>query len=136
MKKPLLIAAVCAGLPGYAAQDAAANAGPGTAPAATRCNVHDNVHDKVHDNSPPASSALPARASTRPEPHLGTVAPNTRLPSHVVTPSMRAMERATAAQAADNAGSDKKVAGSEKNMSAACQPAPGHPAPKGSGGHD
>ena len=132
MKKPLLIAAVCAGLPGFAAQDAAANAGPGSAPVATRCEVHDNVHD----NSPPASSALPARASTRPEPQLGTVAPNTRLPSHVVTPSMRAMERATAAQAAENAGSERKVAASEKNSSAACQPVPGQHAPKESAGQD
>ena len=126
MKKPLLIAAVCAGLPVCAAQDAVPQPAPGAGPLAARCDVH--------DNSPRASSALPARASTRPEPQLGTVAPSTRVPSHVVTPSMRAMEAATAAQAAQVAGSEKKPQGSEKNVSVTCQPAVQHPAPKGSTG--
>ena len=90
MKKPLLIAALCAGLPACAAQDAA----PVSTPAA-RC--------PMPDDPPPASSALPARASDRPAPHLGSVAPNTRLPSQVATPSMRAMAAARAAQDAQAA---------------------------------
>lgn len=85
MKKPLLIAALCAGLPACAAQDAA----PVSTPAA-RC--------PMPDDPPPASSALPARAGDRPAPHLGSVAPNSRVPSQVVTPSMRAMAAAGAAQ--------------------------------------
>ena len=92
MKAPLLIAAVCAGLPGCAMQDPAAPVAPGTELFAPAC--------AMHDGAARASSALPARASTGPAPQLGSVAPNTRVPSHACTPSMRAMERAMAAQAA------------------------------------
>ena len=109
MNTPLLVAAVCAGLPGCTVQDPGAPTSPDTA-AFAACRVQDNAQD----NSQRASSALPARASTRPEPQLGTVAPNTRVPSHVVTPSMRAMERATAAREAQEAGTVKK-------MSPSCQ---------------
>lgn len=89
MNKPLLIAAVCAGLPAYA-QDAVPAAAPVSAPVSAHCNMP--------DDPPPASGALPARAGTRPEPHRGSVAPNSRVPSQVVTPSMRAMAAAGAAQ--------------------------------------
>lgn len=43
-----------------------------------------------------ADSALPARAAAAPAPQLGTVAPNTRVPSWTDTPSRRAMAAATA----------------------------------------
>ena len=50
----------------------------------------------VRAEAPRADSALPARASTKPEPQLGTVAPATRVPSHTDTPSSRAMAAARA----------------------------------------
>ena len=112
MKTPLLVAAACAALPGCALQDPAAPAVPGTEVFAAGC--------PMHDNAPRAASALPARASTKPEPQLGSVAPNTRVPSNAMTPSMRGMERATAAQAA----------GSEKNATPSCHPASAKPASK------
>jgi hypothetical protein len=62
--------------------------------------------------APRADSALPARASTKPEPQLGTVAPGTRVPSHTSTPSSRAM----AAAAARAEKTDEK----EKNATDAC----------------
>jgi len=43
-----------------------------------------------------ADSALPARAAVAPAPQLGTVAPNTRVPSWTDTPSRRAMAAVTA----------------------------------------
>jgi hypothetical protein len=71
--------------------------------------VEDNTQDKLQDNTLRASSALPARASTGPAPQLGTIAPATRVPSQVVTPSVRAMARATAAQAGQTAHVDKNA---------------------------
>ena len=115
MNTPLLVAAVCAGRPGCTVQDPGSPTSPDTAVFATACRVEDNAHD----NSQRASSALPARASTRPEPQLGTVAPSTRVPSHVVTPSMRAMERASAAQAGNMTDVDKKA---QKNCADAGAP--------------
>ena len=112
MKTPLLVAAACAALPGCALQDPAAPAVPGTEAFAAGC--------PMHDTAPRAASALPARASTRPEPQLGSVAPDTRVPSQAVTPSTRAMERALAAQAG----------GSEKNTTRSCHSASAKPAPK------
>ena len=101
MNKPLLIAAVCAGLPACAALATP----PGTEAWAARCEVQDNLQN----HPPPASGALPARASTRAEPERGTIAPSTRVASHVRTPSMRAMERASAAQAGESTDVDKKA---------------------------
>ena len=98
MNKPLLIAAVCAGLPACAAMATP----PGTASLA--CATQDNPRD----HPPPATGALPARAATGPAPERGSVAPSTRVPSHVMTPSMRAMERVRAAQAATS-DVDKKA---------------------------
>jgi len=96
MHTPLLLAAMVAALPLAAtAQD-----DPATAPAqpAPRSGC------AGFEEAPRASSALPARAGTRPAPELGTVAPNTRVPSHTVTPSMRAMRAARAKDAARAAG--------------------------------
>lgn len=104
MKTPLLVVAVCSGLPGCAMQDPVTPASPDTAVFAAACTAEDDSQDHLKR----ASSALPARASTRPEPQLGTVAPNTRVPSHVVTPSMRAMERATAARESQESGIEKR----------------------------
>jgi hypothetical protein len=88
MNKPVLLAALAAALPVCAlAQEAA----PGGAPPRRDCAVGAEV--------PPASGALPARARTRPEPQLGTVAPNTRVASHIDTPSLRAMRAAHAREA-------------------------------------
>lgn len=107
MNKPLLIAAVCAALPACAAQD------PARPPAmAAQCAMPDRA---------PASGALPARASTRPEPQMGTVAPNARVPSHVMTPSMRAMEQAMAEQGG-------QVARVDENARMDCGTLPGRPA--------
>jgi len=85
MNKPVLLAAMVAALPlGAGAQQ--------------------ERPDAARAEAPRASSALPARASTRPEPQLGTVAPNTRVPSHTLTPSLRAMRAATAKEEARTAG--------------------------------
>jgi hypothetical protein len=83
MKKPVLWAAVLAALPpGALAQEGK----PASA-----------AHQPDCLDAPRAASALPARASTRPEPQRGSVAPNTRWPpSHTVTPSSRAMAAASA----------------------------------------
>lgn len=103
MKTPLLVAAVCAGLPGCVVQDPDAPTSPDTAVFTAACagNSQDNLQR--------ASSALPARASTGPAPQLGTVAPSTRVPSYVVTPSMRAMQRATAAREAQETDTAEKI---------------------------
>ena len=92
MHKPVLFAAVVAALP----LGAAAQTNPDTAPGkpAPQSGCPDV------EEAPRASSALPARASTRPAPELGTVAPNTRVPSHAVTPSLRAMRAARAKEGA------------------------------------
>lgn len=96
MNKPFLIAAVCAALPACAAPDPAGP--PAKAAMAAHCAMPE---------PPPASGALPARAATRPAPQMGSVAPNTRVPSHVMTPSMRAMEQAMAEQGGQMAQMDK-----------------------------
>ena len=106
MKKPVLLAAVAAAaaaaaLPaGVLAQEGA----PEPAPSQPGC--------ATSADAPRADSALPARASTRPEPQLGTVAPATRVPSHTATPSSRAMA------AAARAG---KTNEKEKNATDACR---------------
>ena len=83
MHKPVLLAAMVAALPTCAvAQDAA----PAKSPA--ECTRVEEM--------PRAASALPARASTRAQPQLGSVAPNARVPSHAETPSLRAMRAASA----------------------------------------
>lgn len=111
MKKTVLLAAVLAAVPG------AAPAQEDKAPAPKRgCQ-----------DAPRADSALPARASTRPAPQLGTVAPNTRVPSHTTTPSRRAMAAASARdekttnaekdghdRCADDAGPDASESGRAK----------------------
>jgi hypothetical protein len=88
MNKPVLLAAmatVTAGLPlGAFAQEG----GPGTTPPQPGC--------AARAEAPRADSSLPARASDKPEPQLGTVAPTTRVPSHTDTPSSRAMAAASA----------------------------------------
>ena len=112
MNKPVLLAAVAAAaaaLPvGALSQEgAAAPSRPGCTPRA---------------EAPRADSALPARASTKPEPQLGTVAPSTRVPSHTVTPSSQAMAAATART--------KKTDGKEKHATDACPGDPGSPSEK------
>lgn len=98
MNQPLLIAALCAALPACAAQDPA---GPGRgAGMAAHCAMRD---------APPATAALPARAATGPQPQMGTVAPNARLPSQVMTPSMEAMHKAMAEQGGQMAHVDKNA---------------------------
>ena len=91
MHKPVLFAAMVAALPlGAQAQDK-----PDTTPGKTAPQS-----DCADREEPRAASALPARASTKPAPELGTVAPNTRVPSHTLTPSLRAMRAAQAKEAA------------------------------------
>lgn len=85
MNMPVLLAAIVAGLPAGALPQ---EGKPGSAPPQADC--------AARAERPRAQSALPARASTKPEPQLGTVAPNTRLPSHTDTPSSRAMAAASA----------------------------------------
>jgi hypothetical protein len=114
MNKPLLFAAMVAALPlGAAAQQGDADAMQGKAPPQPGC--------AGAEEAPRASSALPARASTRPVPQLGTVAPNTRVPSHTVTPSMRAMRAARAKEATH---ADRDALASD----AQCAPAVSQPA--------
>ena len=101
MHKPVLFAAMVAALPLGSAAQANPDTLPGKpAPQPGCAGV---------EEAPRASSALPARAGTKPAPELGTVAPNTRVPSHTVTPSVRAMRAATAKEAA-RAGGDPKAA--------------------------
>ncbi|MGJ9420487.1 hypothetical protein ACHAC9_22425 [Massilia sp. CMS3.1] len=93
MNSPILFAALVAAMPVCAA---ALEAGPGNAPGKTP--AQSGCTDP--EEKPRASSALPARASTKPEPQLGSVASNARVPSHADTPSMRAMRAASAKEAA------------------------------------
>jgi hypothetical protein len=83
MSTPLLFAVVCAALPAGAAQDGAD----------TRLL--------------PANGALPARAATVPTPERSTLAPAKPVASHVMTPSLRAMEQARAKAATAPANVDK-----------------------------
>jgi hypothetical protein len=102
MNKPVLLAAVAsltAVLPtGALAQEGA----PRNTPQQSAC--------ASHLDAPRADSSLPARASTKPEPQLGSVAPSTRLPSHTVTPSSRAMAAARAsAEKTDKEDKDARL---------------------------
>jgi len=87
MNMPLLIVAACAGLPGCATGQAVPEPRSTAAPPAPCAAPADSMR---------ASSALPARAGTHPEPQLGSVAAAGRVPSHALTPSARAMAAATA----------------------------------------
>ena len=99
MNKPLLLTAMLAALPlGAGAQQRDSGAAPDKTPPRPDC--------AAAEDAPRASTALPARASTKPEPQLGTVAPNTRVPSHTMTPSMRAMQAARAKEAARTEASE------------------------------
>ena len=89
MKTLLSIAALSCALPLHAvAQDAA--------PAEPPCRADDQAAER-------ASAALPARAGTRPMPERGTVAPASRVPSHVESASSRAMAASTARREAEEA---------------------------------
>jgi len=92
MHKPVLFAAMVAALPLGPAAQANPDTAPGKPAPQPGC--------AGYEEAPRASSALPARAGTKPAPELGTVAPNTRVPSHTVTPSLRAMRAANAKEAA------------------------------------
>ena len=92
MNTPVLVAAMMAALPICAA---AQEAGPGSEPARTPASSSCTGLDET----PRAASTLPARASAKPEPQLGSVASNARVPSHAETPSMRAMRAARAKEA-------------------------------------
>ena len=93
MNKPLLFAAMCAALPACAtAQDAAPATEPGKGTAQPDCGAPETTR---------AASAMPARASTKPEPQLGTIARNGWVPSHAETPSLRAMRAARAKETHD-----------------------------------
>jgi hypothetical protein len=100
MKKAVLLTAVCAALPLHAvAQNDAPK--PPCVPSAS-----------------PARAALPARASTVPQPQQGSVAPSNKVPSEVETPSTRAMRAARARQ------EEQASAGSTAGTVAPdCQPA-------------
>ena len=98
MKKTILLAAMAAALPG---------AVPAREYKATRPAPQGSCQESLR-----ADSALPARASTRPAPQLGTVAPNTRVPSHTATPSRRAMAVATER--------DEKTTDVKKNFEKPC----------------
>jgi hypothetical protein len=113
MNKPVLLAALAAALPVHVL---AQEAGPGAAAPQRDCAAGAEL--------PPASGALPARASTKPEPQLGTVAPNTRVPSQADTPSMRAMRTAGAREAG-------RVADTAAGVCAECAPATDHRARQG-----
>lgn len=112
MNKPVLlaaVAAVAAALPiGALAQQGA--------PEPTR-------PQPACAEAPRADSALPARASNKPEPQLGTVASDTRVPSHTDTPSLRAMQSARNRQA----GRGPQAA---PGAGAGCAPQAGEPAPR------
>ncbi|QNB01178.1 hypothetical protein [Massilia sp. Se16.2.3] len=95
MNHSLLLAAMWAALPVFASAQEGASAGaPGpaanSAPSGSPCGA---------DAPDQALGALPARASTRPQPQLGTVAPATWLPRETHSASSRAMAVATARQA-------------------------------------
>ncbi len=95
MQTPVLFAAMVAALPLGAAAQPAPEPAPTPITPPTGCTPF--------EEAPRAASALPARASTRPAPELGAMAPNTRVPSHTVTPSMRAMRAARAKEANNSA---------------------------------
>lgn len=88
MNKPVLFAALVAALPVCAT---AQEASPGAPPPEAGC--------PGPEQTPRAASALPARASTKPEPQLGSVAATGRVPSHAETPTLRAMRAASAQEA-------------------------------------
>jgi hypothetical protein len=99
MHTPVLFAAMVVALPlGATAQD-----NPDAAPA----KPAPQSGCAGAEEAPPASSALPARAGTKPAPELGSIAPNTRVPSHTVTPSLRAMRAANAKEAARALGNPR-----------------------------
>lgn len=108
MKKAILLATVLVALPSVAL----AQEDKETSPAPRR-----GCPDAAR-----ADSALPARASTRSEPQLGTVAPNTRVPSHTATPSQRAMAAAAAR--------DEKTTSAEKDADKPCAGEAGPHAPE------
>jgi hypothetical protein len=85
MNKPVLLAIMLTALP------AAAPAQEGKAD-----SVSPRLRCTDPREAPLAAGALPARASTVPEPQRGTVAPGTRVPSETVTPSSRAMAAVSA----------------------------------------
>ena len=108
MKQSLLFAVLAGPLVGVLPLQAMAqDVGQNAAPADPPCRVDDRAVER-------ASSALPARAGTRPMPERGTVAPANRLPAHMESASSRAM-------AAAAARSDAKDA--KKNNKPACGPA-------------
>lgn len=108
MRKTVLWAAALAALPPSAL---AQEGKPDTA-----------AHQPDCTGAPRADSALPARASTKPEPQRGTVAPGTRVPSHTVTPSSRAMAAASARA--------EKTTNEEKNAGGHCADGTGPGAPE------
>ncbi|MBD8529840.1 MULTISPECIES: hypothetical protein [unclassified Massilia] len=115
MNMLLLIAAACAALPGCAAGQAVPESRTVAAPPAPCVTPVDSAR---------ASSALPARASTRPEPQLGSIAAAGRVPSHALTPSARAMAAATA-RADNNAYVEKNTQGSCARAATSGAPAGG-----------
>lgn len=121
MNMPLLIAAACAGLPGCATGQAVPEPRSAAAPPAPCAAPADSMR---------ASSALSARASTHPEPQLGSVAAAGRLPSHTLTPSAHAMAAATA-RADDNAHVEKNTQDSCASAATSGAPAGGEAAPDG-----
>mgnify|MGYP003482652554 CR=1 FL=1 len=115
MNKPLLFAAMCAALPACAAaQEAAPAAEPGKGTSQAACGAPEATR---------ASSALPARASAKPEPQLGSVARNAWVPSHAETPSLRAMRAARAKET-------RQTPDAERGTGAGCPPDAGYPVPQ------
>jgi hypothetical protein len=112
MHKPVLFAAMVAALPVGATAQGNPGAAPGKPAPQSGC--------AGPEEEARASSALPARASTKPAPELGSVAMNTRVPSHTVTPSMRAMRAATAKDAA-------RVVGEPNAADTGCAPTVSRP---------
>lgn len=118
MNIPLLIAAACTGLPGCATGQVAPERNTTAAPRAPCAVSADSLR---------ASSALPARAGTRPEPQLGSVAAAGRVPSHASTPSGRAMAAAMAR--ADNVHVEKNTQVSCASAATSGAPAAGKATP-------
>lgn len=108
MNTPVLLAAMLAALPG-----ATLGQEEGTPVPAPRQDCTE---------VPRADSAVPARATTGPAPQLGSVAPNTRVPSHTMTPSRRAMAAASARA--------EKTTNEEKNTRDHCADAAAPHAPE------
>ena len=88
MNKPVLLAAVAAAAAPLPAGVLAQEGAPEPAPSQPGC--------ATSADAPRADSALPARASTKPEPQLGTVARDKWVAPHTDTPSSRAMAAASA----------------------------------------